>query len=293
MCVRCKKCGQSIDSSIEAVESHELVCDLNFRDSSAQTASIHSNTSSKLKPKLEENRHLYFDIENKRTSLREIHVIMPEVYHNIRSLFGISTHSFVKSLGLNGIVESLMQGHFSKIGARCSPFQDFWHIFASADEKFYCQLITDQQHNELQKFIEHYYNYVNRNRKTKLFRIVGHFQVAACASPLQYKKSGNHVEKKFTKQFNFVVLQCPINQNTQMSNGLPKEIQLNEYAYELHRRYEISGTLECSFAQRFRGATKLSQILRTKDIINASQTVGDVYDFISEEESNCVLNLSL
>jgi len=245
--VRCKRCGEGIRSDVDAIEEHHKSC-------TGMQSSVEEPNA-------------------QPPAQRQVHVILPEVYHNLRTFFGISSKAFLHSLGLRGVLQSVLSGHFANLAGRASPHRDLESVFTSMDGRFFCQLLNEGQSERLMSFIEPYYNYVRRHPDTHLFRIVGHFRILE--APPETGSTDN------LKDFSFVVFQNPANHSLPASAQAQAQSEdpstTREQQLELVRRYEIAGSAAHPIIERRRGRGD-SRIA----------PVGDLLDFVMEQVHCCV-----
>eukprot|EP00750_Incisomonas_marina_P019064 INCI3207.1.p1 GENE.INCI3207.1~~INCI3207.1.p1 ORF type:complete len:770 (+),score=101.12 INCI3207.1:1060-3369(+) len=291
--VQCKRCGFAIPASMEAIEAHQDVC--GKENGSTKQGSVPSAPG--------------IAAASAPTRVREIHAILPEVYHNIRSLFGISSRAFLQSQGLRGVLQATLSGHFASLAGRSSPHRDLGHTFASMDGRFFCQVLTENQRSRLMAFIEPYYNHVRRNRGTQLFRLVGHFRVLAVPAAVAEGQtdegttgsSNSEANNEILRDFTFVVFQNPVDHSVPASVGAAllrkgqgeragqPDTSFGEskgFRGELHdaggdnnsvellRRYEIAGSPAHPMVERDRGRGSSSSRIAP---------VGDILDFVMEQ----------
>lgn len=233
--VRCNKCGENQKPSIDAIDNH--VC-------GKKTVSISRRTN--VRPE---------------GPAREVHAILPEVYHNLRSLFGITTRQFLDSVGLNSIARTIMRGHFSRFSGRCTPHEEQHNHYVCCDDRFFFQILTQEQSSKLVQFVEPYYNHIqSQGPGTHMFRLVGHFRVLALPenAPSTCIDPGD---------FSFVVFHNPL--NLALTSTQP-----NTLAHpKMVRRYEVSGSVTAPVARRYRADDRNVRVA----------PIGDILDFVHEQ----------
>lgn len=136
----------------------------------------------------------------------------PFVFERIRHLYGVSAADYVKSLGVDKILESWLLGSFSSLEGLCSSGKSGSFFFYSEDGKYMMKTLPKEEFLLFRKMLKGYFKYLTDFPNSLITRVYGLHKIL-------FKK-----KLRLTRLY-FIV----------MGNVFGK-------SYEIHSRYDLKGS---------------------------------------------------
>jgi hypothetical protein len=97
----------------------------------------------------------------------------PCIFQRLRSHFGILKTDYIKSLGVEKIVHSLMANEFSSLSGQCSSGKSGSFFFSSDDGRFMLKTITASEYEFFRSILPDYCFHMMKNPSSLLTRFYG------------------------------------------------------------------------------------------------------------------------
>ncbi|CAG9334402.1 unnamed protein product [Blepharisma stoltei] len=110
----------------------------------------------------------------------------PSIFERIRRFFGISAYDYVKSLGVEKIMNSLMVNEFSSLEGQCSSGKSGSFFYFSDDGKYILKTLKREEYLFLKKILPDYYLHVMENPHTLVARFFGFHKLIASKGKMLY-----------------------------------------------------------------------------------------------------------
>lgn len=138
----------------------------------------------------------------------------PFAFHEIRTLFGITTEDYLKSIGPENMLSNLMRGNLTTLTELVSSGKSGSFFYYSADGRFTLKTIHRAEFHFLKKILKNYYEYISANPQTLIVKFFGLHKIRF----------------KFSKKLRWKKIYIII-----MSNVF-------HTSKEIHERYDIKGS---------------------------------------------------
>lgn len=136
----------------------------------------------------------------------------PAVFERLRRMYAIQAQDYVKSLGVDKMLESWLQGRFSSLEGLCSSGKSGSFFFYSEDGKYMLKTLPKEEFQLFRRMLKSYYAYLLKCPNSLITRIYGLHQILSR-------------RKLRTTHLYFIV----------MGNVFSK-------SYEIHSRYDLKGS---------------------------------------------------
>ncbi|CAG9322188.1 unnamed protein product [Blepharisma stoltei] len=149
---------------------------------------------------------------NAQRSICRFRDYAPLIFDRIRKFYGLEAHAYIKSLGVEKIMSSLLKSEFSSLIGLMSTGKSGSFFYFSDDGKYVLKTMTREEYVFLKKILPDYYRHLIDNPNTLIPRFFGFHKI-------MYKN-----RKQFVKRY-FIV----------MANVFYS-------GYEVHMRYDLKGS---------------------------------------------------
>ena len=127
----------------------------------------------------------------------------PVVFSLIRQLYSVPPSDYVKSLGVEKMLESWLLGSFSSLEGLCSSGKSGSFFFYSEDGKYMLKTIQKEEFLLLRRMLKPYFLHLSQVRNTLITRIFGLHKV-------EYRKKGRKTKVYFIVMGNLFRKNCEI-----------------------------------------------------------------------------------
>ena len=165
----------------------------------------------------------------------------PLVFEHIKRLRKVTVKDYIKSLGVQKIVESLLVGNFSSLDGLMTTGKSGSFFFYSDDGKYLIKTMTKSEFMFLRSILHHYYEYVRNYPNTLLSYIFG-------LHKLLYSQKGPKMQRMYV---------CIL--GNVFSSGL-----------EIHQRYDLKGS---TYGRRTKETAELTVARKDLDFTNAGMRI--------------------
>eukprot|EP00760_Papus_ankaliazontas_P031570 PhM_4_TR5341/c0_g1_i1/m.32623/K00889/PIP5K; 1-phosphatidylinositol-4-phosphate 5-kinase len=97
----------------------------------------------------------------------------PQLFHNIRTKYGIDDESYLSSLGIEQLAKSLMIGRLTSLYEMSSSGRSGSFFFMSYDSRYILKTLPQSESVMLRKILPHYYRHMMDNPDTLVTRFYG------------------------------------------------------------------------------------------------------------------------
>lgn len=156
---------------------------------------------------------------NRKLKIYKFRDYAPNIFERIRRMYGIQSQDYIKSLGVETIMRSLMMGEFSSLVGQCSSGKSGSFFYYSDDGKYMLKTMSREEFKFFRHVLPAYYNHLSRNSHTLVIRYFGFHKII-------FKKNNSY------RRIPFVVMSNVFN---------PK--------YEVHERYDLKGSIQGRFTR--------------------------------------------
>lgn len=121
----------------------------------------------------------------------------PLVFSNIRRMFEISDLSYLESLGVENIMESMMKCEFSSLIGLISSGKSGSFFYFSDDGKYVLKTMSGDEYSYFQKILPDYYSYLNENPESLIPKFFGFHNIKFASKTKNLKKNFIVMENLF------------------------------------------------------------------------------------------------
>ena len=136
----------------------------------------------------------------------------PRIFGRIRYIFNVESSSYLKSLGVEKIMASLLQSEFSSLVGLVSSGKSGSFFYFSDDGKYVLKTMSIDEFTFFKRILPDYYNHLNTNPNTLIPKFFGFHQI-------KYSLKGKKIKK------NFIIME-----------------NLFSSGHEIHLRYDLKGS---------------------------------------------------
>ena len=94
----------------------------------------------------------------------------PNIFLEIRRLFGINNEDYLKSIGPESMLNGLIKGNLSTLAELTSSGKSGSFFYYSADGKYTLKTISREEFHFLRKILKNYYNHIMDNPNTLIIK---------------------------------------------------------------------------------------------------------------------------
>lgn len=98
--------------------------------------------------------------KTKNMRLFEFYDFSPRVFHLIRKMYGITPDSYLKSIGPENLIGSLLMGNISSLKEQCSTGKSGSFFYYTADSNFMLKTISSAEFHHLRHILKEYYDHL-------------------------------------------------------------------------------------------------------------------------------------
>jgi 1-phosphatidylinositol-4-phosphate 5-kinase len=122
----------------------------------------------------------------------------PLVFANIRKMCDVTELSYLESLGVENIMESMMKCEFSSLIGLISSGKSGSFFYFSDNGKYVLKTLSSDEYKFFKKILPDYYNYLNENPFSLIPRIFGFHNINYASKRKNLKKSFIVMENLFS-----------------------------------------------------------------------------------------------
>ena len=175
------------------------------------------------------------------TKLYKFRDYAPMVFEHVKRLRKVTVKDYIKSLGVQKIVEGLLVGNFTSLDGLLTTGKSGSFFFYSDDGKYLIKTMTKSEFMFLRSILHHYYEHIRNYPNTLLTFIFG-------LHKLLYSKGGPKMHRLY-----FIVL------GNIFSSGL-----------EIHQRYDLKGS---TYGRTTKPTEDLTVARKDVDFMNAKMKI--------------------
>ena len=97
----------------------------------------------------------------------------PRVFHQIRMLYGISSNDYLKSIGPENIIGSMITGNIKSLNEQCSTGKSGSFFYYTPDSKYMLKTISHAEFVRLKHILKQYYTHMVNYPQTLITRFFG------------------------------------------------------------------------------------------------------------------------
>jgi 1-phosphatidylinositol-4-phosphate 5-kinase len=97
----------------------------------------------------------------------------PHVFYELRTIFGISTESYLRSIGPETMLTSLLQGNLNALKELVSEGKSGSFFYYSADARFILKTIHRDEFLFLRHILREYYSHLSAHQSSLIIRYFG------------------------------------------------------------------------------------------------------------------------
>ena len=97
----------------------------------------------------------------------------PRVFHALRGIFGISSNDYLKSIGPENLIGSLLMGNIQSLKEQVSTGKSGSFFYYTADAKFLLKTVHHIEFERLKFMLKSYYEHIVRYPQTLITRFFG------------------------------------------------------------------------------------------------------------------------
>lgn len=123
-------------------------------------------------------RKYCYELVSKKTTMRvpvvfEFYDFSPRVFHRIRNMYNISPDVYLKSIGPENLIGSLLMGNIASLKEQCSTGKSGSFFYYTADNKFMLKTISHEEFTHLQTILKDYYEHLTQYPHSLITRFFG------------------------------------------------------------------------------------------------------------------------
>ena len=84
----------------------------------------------------------------------------PRVFHQIRTLYGITPNDYLKSIGPENIIGSMVMGNINTLTEQCSTGKSGSFFYYTPDSKYMMKTISHNEFERLKFILKDYYEHL-------------------------------------------------------------------------------------------------------------------------------------
>ncbi len=136
------------------------------------------------------NKTYYRRIKNSKESTKicKFFDYAPYVFQEIRTLFGIKTEDYLKSIGPENLLSNLLKGNLTTLTELVSSGKSGSFFYYSSDGKFTLKTIHRAEFHFLKSILKNYYEYLCSNPQTLIVKFFGLHKMRFKYKTLRWKK---------------------------------------------------------------------------------------------------------
>jgi len=134
---------------------------------------------------LERTKHNLLPGDSKKTTFK-FRDYAPAIFERIRRLYDLSASDYLKSLGVEKIMQSLMANEFSSLHGQCSTGKSGSFFYFTDDGKYMLKTLSKEEFQFLRKILSDYYLHILKNPHTLITRFFGLYKIIQVGSREQY-----------------------------------------------------------------------------------------------------------
>lgn len=108
-----------------------------------------------------------------RARVYEFYDFSPRVFHRIRNMYHISPDAYLKSIGPENLIGSLLMGNISSLKEQCSTGKSGSFFYYTADNRFMLKTISPAEFNHLKAILKDYYEHLTMHPHALITRFFG------------------------------------------------------------------------------------------------------------------------
>jgi len=97
----------------------------------------------------------------------------PRVFHQIRTLYGITPHEYLKSIGPENIIGSMVMGNINTLTEQCSTGKSGSFFYYTPDSKYMMKTISHSEFERLKFILKNYYEHLAKYPHSLITRYFG------------------------------------------------------------------------------------------------------------------------
>lgn len=114
----------------------------------------------------------------------------PRVFHQIRTMYGITSNDYLKSIGPENIIGSMIMGDISTVKEQCSTGKSGSFFYYSPDNKYMIKTISHNEFVRLKEILKNYFEHLLRYPQTLITRYFGLHKI-------KYKRDGGGIQRVY------------------------------------------------------------------------------------------------
>ena len=87
----------------------------------------------------------------------------PRVFHQIRKMYGITCNDYLKSIGPENIIGSLIMGDISTVKEQCSTGKSGSFFYYTPDSKYMIKTVSHHEFEKFKSILKDYYEHMVKN----------------------------------------------------------------------------------------------------------------------------------
>ena len=97
----------------------------------------------------------------------------PRVFHQLRRLFGITSEEYLKSIGPENLIGSMVMGNIMSLKEQCSTGKSGSFFYYTSDSKYMLKTISHAEFVRLKTILKNYYDHMVKHPQTLITRFFG------------------------------------------------------------------------------------------------------------------------
>eukprot|EP00759_Apiculatamorpha_spiralis_P021472 PhF_6_TR26255/c0_g1_i1/m.37548/K00889/PIP5K; 1-phosphatidylinositol-4-phosphate 5-kinase len=186
----------------------------------------------------------------------------PHLFHNIRLKFGITPDAYLKSLGIDQLIKSLLVGRVTSLYEMSSSGRSGSFFFMSYDAKYILKTLPQAESLMLRKILPSYYDHIMNNPDTLITRFYGLHSIVIGHEKIPFVVMGNVFHQQKPIHVIFDLKGSTVNRSTPLSKRAPG-VALKDLDFQ--RKLELPSGIRQQLVSQIQADARLLSVLNIND----------------------------